>query len=70
MNEQDFMKAAQCIWENSSKQLREKILSFRSVRVVYFSEFEINRLPRKHWEELSRQSKELVAKIILLKISI
>jgi len=64
MNESDFLKPAQLIWEASDYEERLKLMSFK-----YFQKDFIEVSIRKNWSELDKTSRSLIAKIIIHKIS-
>lgn len=64
MNESDFLKPTQLIWEASDYEERLKLMSFK-----YFQQDFIEVSIRKNWSELDKTSRALIAKIIIHKIS-
>ena len=64
MNESDFLKPAQLIWEASDYEERLKLMSFK-----YFQQDFIEISIRKNWLELDKTSRTLIAKIIINKLS-
>ena len=64
MNESDFLKPAQLIWEASDYEERLKLMSFK-----YFQQDFIEISIHKNWAELDKTSRTLIAKILIHKIS-
>lgn len=64
MNEQDFHKPAQLIWDVTDYEERIKIMSFK-----YFQKDFIEIVCRKSWLDLDKTIRKLIVLIIIHKIS-
>jgi hypothetical protein len=63
MNESDFIKPAQLIWDAVNYEERYELMSHK-----YFQQDFIEVSIRKSWNELDKTSRTLIAKIIIDKV--